>query len=246
MLQVEERSGVTVVELRHGKVNALDLELLQAITAAMRSLDGGGPVVVTGAGTAFCAGVDLQRIVDGGESYISEFLPALAEAFRAVFDYPGPVVAAVNGHAIAGGCVLAAACDVRLMSRGTFGLAELSVGVPFPVTPLEIIRHAYGPVASRLVLTAELFDAARAQTLGLVDEVCPSDDLLEAALRQARRMARTPADVFAFSKRQLQQPARDAMAARAADDDTVLKRWLDGRTQRGMAAYLETLRSRAR
>jgi enoyl-CoA hydratase len=246
MLQVEERSGVTVVELRHGKVNALDLELLHAITAAMRGLCDGGPVVLTGAGAAFCAGVDLQRIVDGGEAYIREFLPALADAFRAVFDYPGPVVAAVNGHAIAGGCVLAAAGDVRLMSRGTFGLAELSVGVPFPVTPLEIIRHAYGPVASRLVLTAELFDAARAQSLGLVDEVCPPGDLLEAALRQAQRMARTPADVFAFSKRQLQQPARDAMAARAADDDTVLKRWLDGRTQRGMAAYLETLRSRAR
>jgi enoyl-CoA hydratase len=62
MLQVEERSGVTVVELRHGKVNALDLELLRAVTEAMRGLDGTGPAVITGAGTAFCAGVDLQRI----------------------------------------------------------------------------------------------------------------------------------------------------------------------------------------
>jgi enoyl-CoA hydratase len=246
MLQVEERSGVTVVELRHGKVNALDLELLRAITAAMRGLDGTGSVVLTGAGSAFCAGVDLQRIVDGGPAYVQEFLPALADAFRAVFDYPGPVVAAVNGHAIAGGCVLAAACDVRLMSRGTFGLAELSVGVPFPVTPLEIIRHAYGPAASRLVLAAELFDAARAQSLGLVDEVCPPEELLDAALRLARRMGRTPADVFAFSKRQLQQPAHDALAARAADDDAVLKRWLDERTQRGMADYLDALKSRAR
>ena len=246
MLHVEVRSGVTVVELRHGKVNALDLELLRAITAAMGGIEGDGPVVLTGAGPAFCAGVDLQRIVDGGPSHIQDFLPALAETLRAVFDYPGPVVAAVNGHAIAGGCVLAAACDVRLMSGGSFGLAELSVGVPFPVTPLEIIRHAYGPAASRLVLTAELFDAARAQSLGLVDEVCPPDDLLEAALGQARRMARTPADVFAFSKRQLQQPARDAMAARAAEDDTVLKRWLDERTRQGMAAYLDALKSRPR
>src|ERR1700734_924511 len=124
MLEVELRSGVTIVELRHGKVNALDLELLRAITAAMHGIDGDGPVVITGAGPAFCAGVDLQRIAGGGPSYVREFLPALTEAFRAVFDYPGPVVAAVNGHAIAGGCVLAAACDVRLMSRGTFGLAE--------------------------------------------------------------------------------------------------------------------------
>jgi enoyl-CoA hydratase len=246
MLEVELRSGVTIVELRHGKVNALDLELLRAITAAMRGIDGDGPVVITGAGPAFCAGVDLQRIVDGGPSYVREFLPALTEAFRAVFDYPGPVVAAVNGHAIAGGCVVAAACDVRLMSGGSIGLAELSVGVPFPVTAMEILRYAYGPVTGRLVLTAELFDAVRAQSLGLVDEVCPPDGLLESALRQAQRMAHTPADVFAFSKGQLQQPARDRMAARAEDDAAVAALWSTDRTREAIAGYLQALKSRPR
>jgi enoyl-CoA hydratase len=245
MIDVEQRSGVTVVQLRHGKVNALDLELLRAVTAAMGGIEG-GPVVLTGAGTAFCAGVDLQRITGGGPSYIQEFLPALAETLRAVFDYPGPVVAAVNGHAIAGGCVLAAACDVRLMSGGTFGLAELSVGVPFPVAALEILRHAYGPATSRLVLTAELFDAPRAQSLGLVDAVCPPDDLLESALAQARRMGRVPADVFASSKLRLQQPARDQMTVRDSDDAAVLTRWLEERTRDGIAGYLEALRSRSR
>jgi enoyl-CoA hydratase len=246
MLEVERRSGVTIVELRHGKVNALDLELLRAITAAMHGIDGDGPVVITGAGPAFCAGVELQRIVEGGPSYVREFLPALTEAFRAVFDYPGPVVAAVNGHAIAGGCVLAAACDVRLMSGGSIGLAELSVGVPFPVTAMEILRYAYGPVAGRLVLTAELFDAARAQSLGLIDDVCPPDGLLESALHRAQRMARTPADVFAFSRRQLQQPARDQLAARAEDDAAVLALWSAKRTREAIAGYMDALKSRPR
>jgi enoyl-CoA hydratase len=246
MLEVELRSGVTIVELRHGKVNALDLELLRAVTAAMRGIDGDGPVVITGAGPAFCAGVDLQRIVDGGPSYVREFLPALTEAFRAVFDYPGPVVAAVNGHAIAGGCVLAAACDVRLMSGGSIGLAELSVGVPFPVTAMEILRHAYGPAAGRLVLMAELFDATRAQSLGLVDDACPPDGLLESALHWAQRMARTPADVFAFSKRQLKQPARDQLAARAEDDAVVAALWSSERTREAIAGYLQALKSRPR
>jgi enoyl-CoA hydratase len=244
MLEVGLRSGVTIVELRHGKVNALDLELLRSITVVMRGID--GPVVITGAGPAFCAGVDLQRIVDGGPSYLQEFLPALSAAFRAVFDYPGPVVAAVNGHAIAGGCVLAAACDVRLMSGGSIGLAELSVGVPFPVTAMEILRHAYGPHPGRLVLTAELFDAARAQSLGLIDEVCPPDGLLDSALHRAQRMGRTPADVFAFSKRQLQQPAREQMAARGADDAVVLSMWSAERTQQVIVGYLDALKSRPR
>jgi enoyl-CoA hydratase len=175
MLDVEQRAGVTVVRLRHGKVSALDLELVRALTAVMRDLDGNGAVVITGTGSAFSAGVDLNRIVAGGEPYIREFLPALADAFLAVFDHPGPVLAAINGHAIAGGCVIAAACDVRMMSLGKIGLAELSVGVPFPVSAMEILRHAIGPAASQLVLTAALLDASQARSIGLVHEVTEPD-----------------------------------------------------------------------
>ena len=76
MLDLEERADVTIVRLRHGKVNALDLELLLAITETMRAVDQARAVVITGTGQAFSAGVDLQRIVDGGPSYVREFLPA--------------------------------------------------------------------------------------------------------------------------------------------------------------------------
>ncbi len=92
MLDLEQRSGVTVVRLRHGKVNALDLEVLQAITAAMRDVDESAAVVITGSGTAFSAGVDLHRVVAGGQSYVQEFLPALSRTFMAIFDHPGPVL----------------------------------------------------------------------------------------------------------------------------------------------------------
>jgi len=246
MLDLEERADVTIMRLRHGKVNALDLELLLAITEAMRAVDRACAVVITGTGQAFSAGVDLQRIVDGGPSYVREFLPALSESFMAIFDHPGPVVAAVNGHAIAGGCVIAAACDVRLMSRGTIGLAELSVGVPFPPVALEIMRHAAGPAVSRLVLTAELLDPARAQSIGLVQHVCEADVLLDSATGQARQLARIPADVFAFSKRQLQQPARDRIAARGGDEEAVAAMWSADRTRDAIARYLAALRDRAR
>ena len=246
MLDLEERADVTIVRLRHGKVNALDLELLLAITKAMRAVDHARAVVITGTGPAFSAGVDLRRIVDGGPSYVREFLPALSESFMAIFDHPGPVVAAVNGHAIAGGCVIAAACDVRLMSRGTIGLAELSVGVPFPPVALEIMRHAAGPAVSRLVLTAELLDPARAQSIGLVQHVCEADVLLDSATGQARQLARIPAYVFAFSKRQLQQPARDRIAARGGDEEAVAAMWSADRTRDAIARYLAALRDRAR
>ncbi len=245
MLNVEHRSAVTIVQLRHGKVNALDLELLEAFTAAVHAA-AGGAVVITGTGSVFSAGVDLQRIVAGGRSYVQEFLPALSAAFLAVFDHPAPVVAAINGHAIAGGCVIAAACDVRIMSQGTIGLAELSVGVPFPVSAMEILRHATGPAAGRLVLTGSLLDAAQAQSAGLVHDIEVPGALLDSALGRARQMAQIPAGVFSVSKRQLQQPARDRIAARAGDDDAVLAMWASAQTREAIAGYLDTLRQRPR
>src|SRR3954451_8437871 len=157
MIDVEQHGDVAVVRLEHGKVNALDLELLRAISETMREVSTAGAVVLTGTGRAFSAGVDLRRIVDGGVAYAKEFLPALSEAFLAVFDCPRPVVAAINGHALAGGCVIAAAADVRLMSGGSIGLTELLVGVQFPTVPLEVSRYAFGVVAARLALTGETF-----------------------------------------------------------------------------------------
>lgn len=137
-------------------------------------------MVLTGAGRGFSAGVDLKRIVAGGPAYVAEFLPALSSAFLAVFEHPRLVVAAVNGHALAGGRVLAAACDVRLMSCGTIGLTELAAGVPFPTVPLEVMRHATGAAVDRLVLTAARLDPQEAHRTGLVDEVV-TGDLLGAA-----------------------------------------------------------------
>jgi enoyl-CoA hydratase len=246
MLDIEQHSGVSVLRLQHGKVNALDLELLHAITAALGEVDERAAVVITGTGSAFCAGVDLRRAVAGGPPYLQEFLPALTAAFLAVFDHPGPVLAAINGHAIAGGCVLAAACDVRVMSQGTIGLAELSVGVPFPVAALEIMRHAAGPAASRLVLAAELLGPAQAQAVGLIHGIEEPGVLLESVLGLAQRMAEIPAGVFAVSKRQLQQPARDRIAARRGEDADVLATWSSAATLEAISGYLGELKRRPR
>ena len=167
----------------------MDAELLHALTDAVTASD--RALVLTGTGSAFSAGVDLRRILDGGRPYTEEFLTALSRMFRAVFDHPRPTVAAVNGHAIAGGCVLALACDVRLMSGGRIGLAELAVGVPFPTSALEIVRHALGTSADRAVLRAETVGPERALALGMVDEVDrgPTSCLPRALAAGARELA---------------------------------------------------------
>jgi len=245
VIQVDQKDDVAVVRLEHGKVNALDLELLRAITATMKEVAAADAVVLTGAGRAFSAGVDLRRIVDGGAAYAEEFLPALSEAFLAVFDCPRPVVAAVNGHAIAGGCVIAAASDFRLMSGGTIGLTELLVGVQFPTVPLEISRYAFGAVAARLALTAETFGVDEAYRLGLVDEVVAPDELLPAAVSRAAALGRISSRVYAATKEQLHRAARERIEERRAIDDRAATAvWTDGETRNRIASFLDSLGTR--
>ena len=245
MIDIEHVGNVAVVRFEHGKVNALDLEFLRAITATMNDLSDAGAIVLTGAGRAFSAGVDLRRIADGGAAYAEEFLPALSDAFLAIFDSPRPVVAAVNGHALAGGCIIAAAADVRLMSAGTIGLTELLVGVQFPTVPLEIARHAFGPRAARLALTATTFGVDDALRLGLVDEVLSPEQLLPAAVEQAEALASYPAHVYAATKEQLHRDARRRIDERRdADDKAATQVWTDDSTLANITAFLDQLASR--
>jgi enoyl-CoA hydratase len=245
MLTSEEREGALLLELSHGKVNALDLELLRALTGAFAAVPPDRPVVLTGAGRAFSAGVDLHRIEDGGSGYVAEFLAALSECFLAIFDHPAPVVAAVNGPAIAGGCVIAAACDQRLISAGPIGLAELAVGVPFPTSALEIMRGLVGPQVQDLVLTARTLAPEQAAAIGLVDELVTADELLPRAFEHAQRLGALPPGVFAFTKRQLHAPARERITARAADDDAVAGRlWASDQVGEAIRRYMRGLSRR--
>jgi enoyl-CoA hydratase len=243
MIETADHNGIAILTLNHGPVNALDLELLTALPETFAAVADASAVIVTGSGRSFSAGVDLKRIVEGGLRYVETFLPALSVALLAVFEHPKPVVAAVNGHALAGGCVLAAACDIRLMSGGTIGLTELAAGVPFPTVPLEIMRHAVGPALDAMVLGAGRLAPVQAAAVGLVHEIVEPDQLLAGALRRAEGLSAAPPDVYARSKHQLRQPARERIGtAQPSDDPEVLKFWGSDRTAQTLRDYLASLR----
>lgn len=246
MITVEDHGDVAVIRLAHGRVNALDIELCHALADTVRAHANTKPIVLTGAGNVFSAGVDLRRIRDDGPSYIAEFLPVVDEAFLAVFEAPRPVVAAINGHAIAGGCVLAAACDVRVMSAGTIGVTELPVGIPFPLAALEIVRYAFGSTTDQLVLTGTTMDATSAHARGIVDEITDPDQLLTRAMRRARALGTVPAPTYALTKAQLHRPATRLIDAGRAlrDDARVLATWQSSAAHTAIAAYLDHLGQR--
>jgi enoyl-CoA hydratase len=245
VIDVDVVDGIGVVRLAHGKVNALDLELCRAIEQTMRDLDDPeGPVqavVVTGAGRVFSAGVDLNRVVDGGAAYVAEFLPALSGAFRSVFDLGKPVVAAVNGHAIAGGCVLAAACDHRIMAAksGRIGVTELRVGVPFPAAALEIMRFTLGPAGVRqAIFGGANHKPEAALALGLVDELSDLDALLNQAVAVAGTMTTViPADTFRYTKAQLRQEVNERLDRLA--EPAVVELWTTAVADGRIRAFMD-------
>jgi enoyl-CoA hydratase len=246
LLQRTDSDSIAVLRLVNGPVNVMDIPLLRAITEAFTDLgdDRTTAVVITGAGRAFSSGADLRGLLDGGPDYAKEFLAALSDAIFTVFTCDLPVVAAVNGHAIAGGAVLACCADARLMADGDWriGTPELVVGLPFPRVPLEALVHAVGPrVANRLVFGADTMAPAQAEALGLVDEVTEPDALLQRAVEVANGLATgIPPDTFAMTKRQLRRDTVERMTRYRADEDAQAEQLWRLRSQDGWTArYLE-------
>jgi enoyl-CoA hydratase len=224
MIEATHRDGVAILKLVHGKANALDLELCEAIAARFEALRASPEraIVLTGQGRMFSAGVDLPRLIDGGADYVRRFLPALHKLYDTVFHHPKPVIAAVNGHAIAGGCVLGCCADKRIAARdgGRIGVTELLVGVPFPAMAFEVMRFATAPqYLPDIILRGATFSTDEALKRGLVDEVVEPDELIDRAVGEAKALGALPPATFAMTKGQIRQPLIDRMAKDAARVD---------------------------
>lgn len=245
MIHREDRDAVTLLRVEHGKANAVDIELFDELRQHLDQLEWSGQraIVLTGTGGNFSAGVDLYRVLEGGADYLRRFLPSLTATVRRLFSYPRPVVAALNGHAIAGGCVLACACDARVATSdpAKLGLTELLVGVPFPVAALEAVRFLLPDhEVQRMIYTGKLLHPAEALAIGLVDELAAPDHVVPAALERAARLARIPTPAFALTKKQMRASHLDNMAQAGINfDDEVVRIWCHPDTQATIRAFLE-------
>ena len=216
MIELSRRGGIAIVTMGHGKANALDIEFCDALAAQFEALRGSDAKAVglTGQGKMFSAGVNLIRLSEGGAAYVRRFLPALHRLYDTVFFFPKPMVAAVNGHAIAGGCVLQACADRRIAARdgGRIGVTELLVGVPFPPLAFEVMRFASPPrYLADGMFSGATFAPDVALARGLVDELADGSALLDGAVAAAETLAALSPPAFAQTKQQLRQPVVDAM-----------------------------------
>lgn len=239
--------GIATMVLQGGRANALGdafcrtlLEALERarVDEAIRGL------LITGQGRFFSAGRDLREADDLGP--VRPVGNIFETAMRAAFSFPKPMVAAVNGHAIAGGLVLALAADHCVLAEADYklGLTELDIGLPFPRVAFEILRAAAPAAAvTRLAYGADLMGPAEAFKLGIGQELTPADDLQDQAMAWLRPVAERPLLSFALCKRWLREDALGRIDGQgAAEQQMIAEASGSAETRERLAAYAERLR----
>ena len=222
LIRRQRHGDIQLLQLARGKGNALNLTLLRELLAALADSREAAALVLTGEERFFCTGLDLVELPQLDRPAMSELLECLEDAFVALFGFPRPVVAALNGHAVAGGCVLALCSDQRVMARGAFkiGLNELAHGIGLPASVQEIARAQTSPGwLAEVALGAALYDPETALRRGLVHELAEPEQVLARALALAGAWAAHPAEPFAATKNELRGPVLETIRLRRRRDD---------------------------
>jgi enoyl-CoA hydratase len=243
-IHIEQSGDIAIVRIDRPPANALDLDLLAEGDAVRERLAREQPdaVVITGHERFFSAGMDLKAVPDLAPAEQRRTVDGINRLFSGWYAFPRPVVAAVNGHAIAGGLILALCADHRVCAtEGKLGLTELRAGIPYPAAAIAVVRaELRASTARRLVLGAKLIDPREALELGVVDELRPADELLPRAIEVATELAELPRSTYGVVKRQLRGPAIEALdrVLSGGAGDPVLGTWIGDDTRAAAASLL--------
>lgn len=241
---IEQHGEIALVRIDRPPANAMDPQLLGEARNALRELRGSEPaaVVLTGRPGFFSAGLDLKVAPTLDAAGQRELVDAINHTFLDWYAFPRPVVSAVNGHAIAGGLILALTGDHRVgAGDGKLGLTELRAGLPYPVAAITIVRAELTAAAARtLALGAELVDMRRGLELGLVDELVEPDHLIDRAVEVAAALGSLPRSAYPRVKEQLRGETIAGLRAKLESGaDPVLGGWVGEETASASAALLD-------
>jgi enoyl-CoA hydratase/carnithine racemase len=247
MVHLDRRDGVTVVRFDRPPAHALDIAFTETLCGILdETRAGDSALVLTGSGSFFSGGLDLQVLPAYTLDEQARLLRALNRLLLDLYGFPHPVVAAVNGHAVAGGMILALACDYRVAlddPRARFGLAEGRVGVAFPVGAREVVTAELAPhAARRMMLTAANRGPEQALGEGALDELRPPDRVLERAVEVAGELAALPRGSYGKIKRQLRGDALARIERAVAGEEPLLRGWLDAEARVSAAGILKPRR----
>ncbi|UTI64851.1 enoyl-CoA hydratase [Paraconexibacter antarcticus] len=236
--------GVAVITLNRPKaLNALNLQVMREVAAALAELEGDasiGCVLLTGSERAFAAGADIKEMAEA--SYMDMYLPDWFAGWDAVANFRKPIVAAVAGYALGGGCELAMMCDVLIAAdTATFGQPEIKLGIIPGMGGSQRLTRAVGkPKAMDLVLTGRNLGAEEAERAGLVSRIVPADDLLEEAGKVAATIAAMSLPTVMIAKESVARAFETTLAEGVRFERRVFHSLFATEDQKeGMAAFIE-------
>lgn len=246
-LRPEREGTLAVLRLDKPRGNAIDEPLMDDLAAACRELaEDDSRVVLLASANAklFCPGLDLVTLIDYDRPRLQDFMLKFAETMWSLYGLRKPVVAAVNGHAVAGGCILALTADYRVLKRGAqIGLNEVKVGVPLPWSVSVLLKATTAPTAlSRIALLGRNFADEEALAVGLADELADADAFEGACRARLDEFVEKDAGALATTKGYLRHAALQEMKARERElVDEFLEGWFSAATQARIRQTVEAL-----
>lgn len=205
-ISIEKSENIAVLKIQRPKaLNALNSEVLDEISAAVDEIKNDEQVyvlIVTGEGKAFVAGADIAEMKDKNPVQAREFAMKGLEAFRKIELLEKPVIAAVNGFALGGGCELAMSCDIRIASaKAKFGQPEVGLGIiPGFAGTQRLSRLVGASMAKELIFTGRMIDSQKALEIGLVSSVSQPEELMEKAVDLALEICKSGQVAVRYAK----------------------------------------------
>lgn len=247
-IKVTIKDHLSLITLDRGKSNALNREMIIELNDMLNSISADpniAGVIITGKAPFFSAGLDLIELYNYNEGEVESFWRLFLDFTANITSFKKPLVAAINGHSPAGGCIIALACDYRVMAEGRFiiGLNEVPVGIIVPNSIFNLYAFWLGSAnASRSLLEGKLFSPDEALKAGLVDELVNPESILTAAERKIRKYMGMERNTWEQSKLSIR---KDLIASTSADQGEalaiMLKQWWAPATRNILKTIIDNL-----
>ncbi len=247
LLSVEYQNKVALVGLNRGITNAINLQLVEELVEALKDVKNApqahSMILCSSNQTFFSIGFDIPQLLDLEKQDFRSFYRAFNRACLDLYTFPMPTVAAISGHAIAGGCILALSCDYRVISEGRklLGLNEIKLGVPVPYPADCILRSLVGNRYAREIMDkGEFYEPAESLKLGMVDHVVPPEQVLQFSLGLAGELGSWSPGAFAIIKRNRVEMIQEQALARLEErEELFLACWYSDRARELLKGAVE-------
>jgi enoyl-CoA hydratase/carnithine racemase len=242
-LEIEDH--VACLSLDAGKGNAMDPTSLAALERGLIEAEDrhARGLVLTGTGRFFSAGLNIPVLYQFDRVQMSDCMRRFREVMLRVLRFPGRTVAAINGHAIAGGAILACACDLRVAARGDYriGVSEVAIGIGLPRVALEVLRRALPErTLEEIVLGGNLYGPEEARDMGFLNDLVSSESLAAIAHERAARFTHAPFGTLRQVKHELVAPTVERVL-RGGEDQEWLDTWFSEEARRLLAGVVARL-----